>query len=221
MKRAERAGETRAALIQAAKRRFAAHGYLNTKITDITAEAGRAAGSFYRHFTSKEDLLKALLDELAAASDAYAGTDEHKSDFTDPDAIRYHVAVYWRMYREHAPTMVALRQAALVSEDFARTLDRFRRAQFDDLAGHLRHVQNPPASPEVTLMLLSTMLDAPAQPWPGMSEEEAVEAVTRFIYRALNGRDYAPRAQEAQEAQEARETPRTQEAQEAQEAHGT
>ncbi|MEU2791380.1 TetR family transcriptional regulator [Streptomyces sp. NPDC007100] len=192
MKRAEQAVETRTALIEAAKRLFADRGYLNTKITDITAEAGRAAGSFYRHFASKEELLKALLAELATASDSFAAAEEHKSDFTDPDAIRYHVAAHWRVHREHAATVLALRQAALVSEDFAHTLEQFRRRQLDDLADHLAHVRNLPASVETTLTLMSAMLDAPAHLPPGMPEEEAVEAATRFIYRALNGKDYPP-----------------------------
>ncbi|KOG54200.1 TetR family transcriptional regulator [Streptomyces griseoflavus] len=189
MKRAEQASETRTALIEAAKRLFATRGYLNTKVTDITAEAGRAAGSFYNHFAGKEELLKALLDELAAVSDRFADTAEHKSDFTDPDAIRYHVAVYWRVHREHAPTMLALRQAALVSEDFARTYERFRRAQLEDLAGHLAYVRNLPASVETTLTLMGAMMEAPAL-LPELPEEEAVEVTTRFIYRALNGTDY-------------------------------
>ncbi|KOT99966.1 TetR family transcriptional regulator [Streptomyces sp. NRRL F-5755] len=193
VKRAEQASETRAALIEAAKRLFATRGYLNTKVTDITAEAGRAAGSFYNHFAGKEELLKALLDELAAVSDRFADAEGHMSDFTDPDAIRYHVAVYLRVHREYAPTMLALRQAALVSEDFARTLEQFRRAQAADLADHLAHVQNLPASVETTLTLMSAMMEAPAQLLHELPEEEAVEVATRFIYRALNGRDYPQR----------------------------
>ncbi|MEV5593118.1 TetR/AcrR family transcriptional regulator [Streptomyces sp. NPDC052496] len=194
MKRAEQAVETRAALIEAAKRLFADRGYLNVKITDITAAAGRAAGSFYRHFTGKEDLLKALLDELTAASDVYAGAAEHRSDFTDPEAIRYHVTAYWRVYQEHTATMVALRQAALVSEDFARTLEQWRRAQLDDLADHVQYVRNPPASPEATLTLLSAVMDAAVQVWTEAPDDKAVEGLTRFLFRALNGTDYAPQA---------------------------
>jgi AcrR family transcriptional regulator len=190
VKRAEQAAETRAALIEAAKRLFVARGYLNTKITDITAEAGRAAGSFYRHFAGKEELLTALLEEVAAVGDQYASAAEHKSDFSDPDAIRYHVAIYWRVYHEHAATMLALRQAALVDENFARVLREFRRAQFDDIRDHLDHVANLPASPGVSLTVLAAMLDGLTQMWPEVPGDEAVEIITRFVYRALNGKDH-------------------------------
>ena len=190
MRRADQAAETRAALIEAAKRVFAARGYLNTKITDITAEAGRAAGSFYTYFASKEELLVALLKEVAAATDQAATTAEHKSDFSDPDAIRYHVASYLRAYHEHAATMRALSQAALVDENLARILREFRRAQFDDIRDHLDHVASLPASPEVTLTVLAAILDGLAQTWPDIPEDQAVEVITRFAYRALNGKDY-------------------------------
>jgi AcrR family transcriptional regulator len=190
VKRADQAADTRAALIEAAKRLFAARGYLNTKITDITAEAGRAAGSFYTYFANKEELLEALLAQVAVASDAMADAPGHKSDFTDPDAIRFHVAVFWRVYQEHGATFRALEQAALVNEDFARTLQRFRRAQFDDIVDHLRHVTALPASPEVSLTMMGAIFDSVARLWPEIEEAEAVEATTRFVYRALNGRDY-------------------------------
>jgi AcrR family transcriptional regulator len=188
--RAEQAAETRVALIEAAKRLFVTRGYLNTKITDITTEAGRAAGSFYRHFAGKEELLAALLEEVSAAGDQYASAAEHKADFSDPAAIRYHVAIYWRVYHDHAATFLALRQAALVDENFARTYREFGRGQSDDIRDHLDHVPNLPASPEVSMTVLTSMLDGFTQTWPEMPEEEAIEVITRFVYRALNGKDY-------------------------------
>jgi len=178
------------ALIEAAKRLFVTRGYLNTKITDITTEAGRAAGSFYRHFAGKEELLAALLEEVSAAGDQYASAAEHKADFSDPDAIRYHVAIYWRVYHEHAATFLALRQAALVDENFARTYREFGRGQSDNLRDHLDPVANLPASPEVSMTVLTSLLDGFTQMWPEMPEGEAIEVITRFVYRALNGKDY-------------------------------
>ena len=68
--RKQQAAQTEAELKAAAVRTFARLGYLNTKIVDITAEAGRAAGSFYTHFANKEALLEALLADLLAEGDA-------------------------------------------------------------------------------------------------------------------------------------------------------
>src|SRR4051812_22454274 len=99
--RKERAAETEAALKAAAKRVFAERGWVGTKITDITAAAGRAAGSFYNHFPSKEALLRALLADLLAESDEAVLDPEHSMDFTDLAAVRFHVAAYWHFYRRN------------------------------------------------------------------------------------------------------------------------
>ncbi|WP_410656289.1 TetR/AcrR family transcriptional regulator [Amycolatopsis sp. lyj-112] len=195
--RKEKAAETEAALKDAAKRVFAAKGYLNTKITDITAEAGRAAGSFYNHFASKEELLESLLADLAAASDVNASQEGHKADFTDPDAVRWHVREYWNFHRDHAATMLALRQAAMVSDDFARTLARFGADQAADIIGHLRYITDAgwelPASERLSLTMMAELANGFAHTWlldsSSVSEEEAIEALTRFIYRGFTGRD--------------------------------
>lgn len=195
--RKEKAAETEAALKEAAKRVFAAKGYLNTKITDITAEAGRAAGSFYNHFTSKEELLEALLEDLAAASDVNATSPEHIPDFTDPQAVRWHVREYWNFHRDNAATMLALRQAAMVSDEFARTYARFGADQAEDLLDHLGYItaagMELPASERVTLAMMAELVNGFAHTWlldpSAISEEEAVEALTRFVYRGFTGRD--------------------------------
>ncbi len=195
--RKEKAAETEAALKDAAKRVFAAKGYLNTKITDITAEAGRAAGSFYNHFAGKEELLEALLADLSAASDVNASLPEHKADFTDPDAVRWHVREYWNFHRDNAATMLALRQAAMVSDEFARTFARFGAEQAADILDHLGYItaagMELPASERLSLAMMAELVNGFAHTWlldpSSASEEEAIEALTRFIYRGFTGRD--------------------------------
>ncbi|WP_290051686.1 TetR/AcrR family transcriptional regulator [Amycolatopsis solani] len=200
--RKEKAAETEGALKAAAKRVFARKGYLNTKITDITAEAGRAAGSFYNHFAGKEELLEALLADIAASGDESAEHEDHQNDFSDPAAVRWHVKQYWDFYRDNAATMLALRQAAMVSESFARTLAQFGASQAADLDDHLEHVTRAglklPTTPDRCGMLMYNLVDAFAATWlhgspPGWTpptDEEAVELLTRFVYRGLTGRDY-------------------------------
>ncbi|HET6712010.1 TetR/AcrR family transcriptional regulator [Amycolatopsis sp.] len=202
MNRKEKAAETEAALKAAAKRVFARKGYLNTKITDITAEAGRAAGSFYNHFAGKEELLEALMADIAASGDESADSEDHLADFSDPAAVRWHVKQYWDFYRDNAATMLALRQAAMVSESFARTVARFGASQAADLDGHFAYITRAgmrlPAAPDRCAMLIYHLVDSFAATWlhgsapdrTAPTDEEAVEMLTRFVYRGLTGRDY-------------------------------
>src|SRR5438132_14402293 len=58
-----RRARTRADLIAAARRVFAARGFHEASIADITAAADVAVGTFYVHFRDKEAVLAAILDE--------------------------------------------------------------------------------------------------------------------------------------------------------------
>jgi len=61
-----RKARTRAALLAAARELFASSGFQQTAISEIAAQADVATGSFYNYFSTKEDLLDALLeDELS------------------------------------------------------------------------------------------------------------------------------------------------------------
>jgi len=55
---------TREKLIEAGRRAFSAYGYELARVSDIARLAGVSHGNFYRHFSDKDDLLHAVLDEL-------------------------------------------------------------------------------------------------------------------------------------------------------------
>ncbi|MBD0324262.1 MAG: helix-turn-helix transcriptional regulator, partial [Aldersonia sp.] len=55
---------TEAACHRAARQVFAEKGFLNAKIADIAATAGRSAGSFYNYYDNKQQLLEALLADF-------------------------------------------------------------------------------------------------------------------------------------------------------------
>jgi AcrR family transcriptional regulator len=60
--------EARGELLTAALRVFARRGYAQAGVDEIAAEAGYSKGALYWHFSGKEELLLALLDERIDAS---------------------------------------------------------------------------------------------------------------------------------------------------------
>ena len=63
---------TRRALLDAAARAFAAHGYHDTNINSVSEAAGFAKGTVYNYFASKQELLNELLREACRLSAASA-----------------------------------------------------------------------------------------------------------------------------------------------------
>ncbi|MFI9412831.1 TetR/AcrR family transcriptional regulator [Nocardia gamkensis] len=79
--RSQRALRTRAALIHAARRALGSGRLARLGIADLARDAGVATGSFYNHFTGKDELFAVVVaevvDELAdILDDAVAGNDE-------------------------------------------------------------------------------------------------------------------------------------------------
>ena len=61
----------------AALEQFSQNGYAGTNIRELTASLGLAKSSMYRHFSSKEEIWNALLDEMIAYYAARFGSPEH------------------------------------------------------------------------------------------------------------------------------------------------
>lgn len=198
--RRQQAEQTEVELKAAAVRAFDRLGYLNTKITDITAEAGRATGSFYKHFSSKESLLEELLADLLSEGDASARVEGHSDDFSDRAAVRFHVEVYWEFYHRHRTLMDALQQAAIVDQRFAERSQEMLEPDLHHIADHMTGPAaaglNLPGDPLVVASAFTMMLGAFAATWQSgrgpelgrpLGDEEAIETLTNILYAAIGG----------------------------------
>jgi AcrR family transcriptional regulator len=63
----ERAEATRQALLQAAAHLFDQHGYVGTSISDISRRSGLTSGAVYFHYSNKENLARAVVEEHFAS----------------------------------------------------------------------------------------------------------------------------------------------------------
>lgn len=80
-RQAERSEATRGALLAAARRLFTAKGFAATGTEEIVREAGVTRGALYHHFKDKEELFRAVFEELEneivdRAAHAVAGHDD-------------------------------------------------------------------------------------------------------------------------------------------------
>ena len=197
LSRRARAAQTEAALKEAGRRVFARSGYLDAKITDIAAEAGRSVGSFYKHFAGKDELLQALLaDWIAQAGQELAGHEAGR-DLSEEPALHARVAAYWHTYRAHLPEIRALGQAAQVSPAFAGQLAQFRHAQLDTMREHLERLGaagfDLPGDPAVLASAFNALLEGFCAIWIAgggepigrtLSDDEAIGTLTRLLARS-------------------------------------
>lgn len=205
--RKARAAETEAALKDAAKRVFGQVGYLRAKITDITAEADRAAGSFYSHFDSKEQLLEALLIDILAEGDRRAAAPGHDPDFSTFEAVRWHVAQYWTFVMRNPAVILALQQAAMIDEHFAGRQRELLAPTVRDLAAHLEYVSaaggHLPGQPLAVASAIVALMSQYAHIWltdrgpelgPRPTADEAVDMLAGLILNGIMGAPAGPAA---------------------------
>ncbi|MEV7289055.1 TetR/AcrR family transcriptional regulator [Streptomyces sp. NPDC093252] len=203
-------GQRSAAELKAAALRvIARQGYLAAKVAEITAEAGKSAGVFYRYFTDKEDLLRSVADDFTTTlRERIAETSGHAHTLDGADDIRRHVRVYWELCRDHHAEMTGIFEAALVSAEFAGYWERVRDRQVEIWTDHVAEARRLPApdrETELTALAIVAMVErfcqiavpvrggggsgGVARPGGrgaiGVDEDAAVEALTRLIARGV------------------------------------
>jgi len=124
---------TRKLLLAAASVVFSKRGYLNAEISQITKEAGKSVGVFYTYFNNKADVLNCLVDEFNQDI-----ADQIRSPSNAPEDVRRVLEAIWATYKVHAPTFLALSEAATVDPAFAAALGKVRDFAREDFGGMIR-----------------------------------------------------------------------------------
>jgi len=169
--RAQRAEETRAAVLAAAAEQFTAKGWTATGMRDIAASAGVATETLYSHFSSKRALFQAVID-VAVVGDEEPVAVAERPEFTALGTgsrsarIAAAAALITVIHGRTAAFAGVIREAAPGDEQIADVLDATRRRQRQDVeAGMTLIIGRSPtaveldevwalASPELYLLLV-------------------------------------------------------------------
>ena len=163
-------------LLTAALHVFARRGYEQAGVDEIATEAGYSKGALYWHFSSKEELLTALLDERidAPAREMVALLE---SAPPDRDMSVEAARAFARRLREQREAVLldreywslAIRDPALRARYIARQTD-LRRALAAALQARMRHLGTPdlPMGAEQVARIVMTIIG-------GLAVDELIE----------------------------------------------
>jgi len=174
--RGRKGRQTDEAFREAARVVFAREGYLNAKISDIAAAAGRSVASFYNYYDTKADLLIALAEEFHAEATQMAIL-PYRSGLSREDALREAVAGFWRTYANRRGELIGIFQAAMLEGEFRDRWLKIRAEAITRIAAEVRRAQAdgycPGVDPVLTASALSAMLEHFCYIWLGQGGERA------------------------------------------------
>jgi AcrR family transcriptional regulator len=191
--RTKRGERTRQRLITAARAVFEREGYADARLSDITTEAGTAAGSFYTYFTDKEAVLAAVLEEVKEEM-LHPHVEQVGHADTPATVIEASNRAYLTSYQHNAKLMRLLDEVANVDDQFHKLRQRRSTAFVKRNARSIRDLQDrgladPALDPLLGSSALSTMVARMAyitfvagDPW---DFEDLVATLTRLWVNAL------------------------------------
>uniref|UniRef100_A0A8I0CZ21 TetR/AcrR family transcriptional regulator n=1 Tax=Pseudomonas tritici TaxID=2745518 RepID=A0A8I0CZ21_9PSED len=130
--------ETRAALLATARNVFREHGYAETSMDDLTAQAGLTRGALYYHFGDKKGLLAAVVDQIDDEMDQRLQTISDNAE--DPwEGFCNRCRTYLEMALEPEFQRIVLRDAKAVLGGSSPESQRYCVQSMHRLIGNLIH----------------------------------------------------------------------------------
>jgi AcrR family transcriptional regulator len=118
--RQDRSIATRAAILEAAARRFIAFGYSDATLARITQNEGFTNGALYHHFPTREALARAIVDEYEQRAADIVTTTPHTAD----DPLRAVLVMSRRLAEGLLSDRILLAGITLTTEVGSPFLDR-------------------------------------------------------------------------------------------------
>jgi AcrR family transcriptional regulator len=190
----------RAALLEAAMEVFAQRGYRDASVGDIAERAGYSKGAIYFHFSGKDDLFFALLEERVdrPVREAFKllQSAPPEDDMAAEASRRFVELVHGQrelVLLDHEYRSQALRDLRLRTR-YVRREAKLRAALAEGLQARLEHLGAPPfAAPEHVATALLSLVFGLAQEWliePDAVPDELLGDMFALIYAGHVAREH-------------------------------
>jgi len=181
--------ETRARIVRAAAAAFREHGLSQVGIAEIMRLAGLTHGGFYGHFSSKDDLVAAVVTEASAESAAMLETLRGVPSDNDvlDEATAYLSPEHWAHPERGCPLATLAPELARGSRDVRRPLAVAIRRRLGRLAASFSSRMSPAARRRRAAGTLACMIGGLVLA-RGLEESEALDLlkdVRAFVRDAL------------------------------------
>lgn len=140
---------TRERLVRAAREVFEEVGFVDARITHITKTAKVAYGSFYTHFSSKEEIFYEVASRLF--EEMFAPDDTTFEGDTPRSRLDHANRVYWERYQQRARMMAIVEQVATIDPDFRDLRQQHRKQTTDRTARSIQHWQEQGLVPTTSM----------------------------------------------------------------------
>ncbi len=201
--------ETREKFRDALRSVIETDGYLNAKIADVAARAGKTAGLFYSYYDSKEELLADIAEDLSAEL-AETTTEPFRSGLPPDEALYQAIRVFWTTFKRRKPEMIGIFQASMTDPRFAAEWRRMRAQAIKRIVVGIEAAQATGHAPgmdaELAASALASMLENFAYVWLAgegdvtarpFDEERAIRTVWQIWYHGIYWQGEAPKAPKA------------------------
>lgn len=184
--------ERRRELLDTARKLFITKGYEKTSVNDILKEVGIAKGTFYYYFTSKEEMLEAMILELVME-----GVERAKAILKEdsiPLLIRILMALQAQTPEMEGADMI---HAEMVKPENAKLDQVYLRTMIRELTGVLKEPVEvavrqgimetpfPGESIGIILLLAQEILNRSTFEWSGEEEERKMQVFLYHVQKIL------------------------------------
>jgi AcrR family transcriptional regulator len=150
--------EKRQLIMDTALELFAATGYENTTINLIAKKAGISKGLLYNYFTSKEELMEAILNK--GIDDMLAVFDPNKDGILDNMEMEFFITQTFRMIKENRK-MWKLYTAISFQPSVYKTIEKRTKELYEPMVRMMTNYfkDNRFENPQIETFMFSALMD--------------------------------------------------------------